>query len=423
MKRLLHIFLLFFFGVAVSFAQGSDFQKQKIAVLDFQMQGDGYETPDMGKIVAEWLITSLVKNGRFDVIERRLLEKVLEEQRVVMSGLVQEERASRLGNLLGAGVLITGTVMKLKDFTEINARIIDVSSGSIIAAESVKSGTTAKLQALILQMADKIMQAFPLNGYVIEREGKTILLDLGTRSGVRPGMLFDIVKEGKTIKHPKTGQILDVKRIQIGTVRITTARETISEAVILTEVAPHKIEYGQMVRSVVETPAMKRAKILRGDWDAYSGRPSKSRSAPVGNNTIKWTYSVPRIRDETYAGVNLYLSPPVSIENRVIRMTINATKGYPIYVRFYSFVAGFSKEDDDETYVPIDKLIGLTEGEQELLIDPSEFTVPEWWREENRKPGIAFNPGDVRILDFSANVDEDLGPVSDTLWIKDVMFR
>ena len=65
----------------------ADFKKTKIAVLDFQMQGEQGETKDMGKIVAEWLITGLVETGRFDVIERRLLEyAVRHRERPVTAG-------------------------------------------------------------------------------------------------------------------------------------------------------------------------------------------------------------------------------------------------------------------------------------------------------------------------------------------------
>jgi len=68
----------------------ADFERTKIAVLDFTIQGKGYETEDMGQIVAEWLITAFVKEGRFDVIERRLLEKILGEQKLGATGMLDQ---------------------------------------------------------------------------------------------------------------------------------------------------------------------------------------------------------------------------------------------------------------------------------------------------------------------------------------------
>ena len=45
---------------AIGRAESEEFTKTKIAVLDFRTQGADLD-PDMGKIVAEWLITALVK--------------------------------------------------------------------------------------------------------------------------------------------------------------------------------------------------------------------------------------------------------------------------------------------------------------------------------------------------------------------------
>ncbi|HWR72441.1 MAG TPA: FlgO family outer membrane protein, partial [Nitrospirota bacterium] len=146
--------VLLFLLIVPVLPAGASFKKTKIAVLDFQLHGERHETTDMGKIVAEWLITALVKEGRFDVIERSLLEKVLHEQKLGVSGVVDEQYASRLGKVLGAKVVITGSLMKLQNMTEVNARIIDVETGAVIAAEIARSTSTAKLEDLVVQMAD-----------------------------------------------------------------------------------------------------------------------------------------------------------------------------------------------------------------------------------------------------------------------------
>src|SRR4030065_119561 len=101
MKRLIAVLMILGISVLMADSARADFKKIKIAVLDFQVQGEKFETEDIGKIVAEWLITALVKEGRFDVIERRLLEKVLQEQKIGVSGMVDESTASKLGRVLG----------------------------------------------------------------------------------------------------------------------------------------------------------------------------------------------------------------------------------------------------------------------------------------------------------------------------------
>jgi len=248
MFRRLCVFVLLLAVLAP--AAHADFKKTKIAVLDFTLQGSNFETKDMGKIVAEWFITAMVKEGRFDVVERSMLEKILAEQKLAMSGIIDQDSASQLGKILGVKVIISGSVMKLRNVTEINARIIDVESASIIAAENVSSTNTTSLQRLVVQMSEKIIKNFPLEGYVVQRKGKELRIDLGRRAGVKQGMEFIVYKEGNVIKHPKTGEVLDVEQIETGKIKIVSVRGNISRATIVKETSPNAITYGQMVKSV-----------------------------------------------------------------------------------------------------------------------------------------------------------------------------
>jgi TolB-like protein len=244
----LFVFTLCLFVVAGS-AQ-ADYQKNKIAVLPFNLQGENFETEDMGKIVSEWLITAFVKDGRFEVIERKLLGQIIEEQQMVEAGLVTQETASEIGRLLGVKVIISGSVMKLRDIIEVNARIIDVSSGSIVTAENVRSHNVINLQPLVIEMADKIIENFPLEGYIANREQMRVVIDLGEGAGVKPGMKFMAYKEGEIVRHPKTDEILYVKQIKTGIIKVISVQRKISEGVIVEEMAQDSIEYGDYVKSM-----------------------------------------------------------------------------------------------------------------------------------------------------------------------------
>jgi TolB-like protein len=227
----------------------ADFKKTKIAVLDFQMQGEQTNSKDMGKIVAEWLITGLVETGRFDVIERRLLEKLLEEQKLGVTGAIDPNSAAQLGKILGVKIIVSGTVTSLEGYTEINARLINVDTASIIAAEKVRASSAERLRDLVTKITDKIVLAFPMEGYIVQRTDKKVTIDLGKQIGVRPGMKFIVFKEGRIIKHPKTGEVLDVETIETGLVEIKDVKEKTAMGVILQETMPNAVAYGSMVRS------------------------------------------------------------------------------------------------------------------------------------------------------------------------------
>ena len=249
MKTLVSLIMALFSVSLLSTAVCADFKKTKIAVLDFRPQGNNFDNADMGKIVAEWLITAFVKEGRFEVIERKLLGEVLEEQQMVEAGIVNQETASEIGKLLGVKVIISGSVAKIGQMVEVNARIVDVSSASIITAESVSSTEVNSLRGLVAEMAQKIMKNFPLEGYIAHRINGEVVIDLGRRAGVKEGMVFLVYREGDVVKHPKTGEILYVSKIKTGLIEITGIQDKISTGVILEESDSEKIAYGNLVKS------------------------------------------------------------------------------------------------------------------------------------------------------------------------------
>lgn len=119
----------------------------KVAVLDFPGL-DGKVAP-FGRYLAEELTTRLVRAGRFQVVERRLLNQLLAEQKLDASGLVDEATASRLGRVLGAGAIMTGTVADLDASVKINARVMETATSSVSSVATVRIPLDPELTALL----------------------------------------------------------------------------------------------------------------------------------------------------------------------------------------------------------------------------------------------------------------------------------
>src|SRR5882672_11177935 len=171
--------LFFTIATAVT-ASGQD--KKKVAVLDFEYQTvhqyvyDVFGSDvDIGKGIATMLVTDLVRNGTYSVIERQALDKILKEQNFQNSGRADPSSAAQLGKLLGVDAVIIGSItqfgrddkklgvagapsvgpVKLGGFGKktakatvgLDARIIDVTTGEILAVaqgkgESKRGGMT-----------------------------------------------------------------------------------------------------------------------------------------------------------------------------------------------------------------------------------------------------------------------------------------
>jgi len=301
MKRYIAFLIVLTFFISIPLAANADFKRTKIAVLDFELKGSGFETEDMGAIVAEWFITAFVKEGRFDVVERGLLKKILYEQKLGMSGILDETTATKIGKLLGVKIIISGSVLKLQNILEINARIIDVETASIIAAENVKSTAAARLQDLVVRMSAKIIKNFPLEGYIVRRQtGKIkVSIDLGRKAGVKEGMEFIVYKEGQILRHPKTKEILDVETVETGKIVITKVRNKISKADIVEEIVPGAILSGHMVKSVGPlTPLHPEATVDRALRTARSDRRARRRAPAATVSEILYLLKSPNSKEK-----------------------------------------------------------------------------------------------------------------------------
>src|SRR6185503_18184287 len=122
-------------------------QKRTIAVVEFaDLRGN---VTDFGRFIAEELITRLYETKKFKVIERQLLNKVVAEQRLSLTGMIDQTSAQKLGKLLGVDAIVSGTVTDLGKSLRVNARVIDTSTGEIFAVASTEIAKDESVIALM----------------------------------------------------------------------------------------------------------------------------------------------------------------------------------------------------------------------------------------------------------------------------------
>ncbi|MFA5779403.1 MAG: CsgG/HfaB family protein [Elusimicrobiota bacterium] len=138
--------------------------KIRIAVMDFESIGKEVKENDLGLSVAENLRTGFFKTGKYDVVERNFLMKLLEEQKLQSSGIVDNQTAVNIGKLSGAEKLAAGSVSKAGKTLTINVRFIDMKTGTVEKAESL----TCADENEIPQMASDIVKL--LEGEKVVRE-------------------------------------------------------------------------------------------------------------------------------------------------------------------------------------------------------------------------------------------------------------
>lgn len=204
-----------------------------IAVLPFESKGIGGQ---LGQIdLLDKLITGFVNINRFKIIERAQLEKVLDEQKLGLSGVIDVSTAAQIGKGIGADGVICGSVISGGNTVSIDARLIDTETAAIITARDAYSSSHSlqNLSQMIGEVANKIKTDLPLvNGYVIGVQGESVTIDLGLQHGLKKGMKCHVFREGAPIVHPVTNEVIGKTINQLCEVQINDVFDAYSVAVI-----------------------------------------------------------------------------------------------------------------------------------------------------------------------------------------------
>ncbi len=157
--------------------------KKRIAVMNFDygtvsgvVASIFGSNVDVGKGIADMLVDRLVNDGKFSVIERKALDKLLAEQNFSNSDRADPSSAAKIGKLLGVQAIIVGSITQFgrddkntkigaggfgggrfgiggigkkesKAVVQITARLVDVNTGEILVSaqglgESKRGGTS-----------------------------------------------------------------------------------------------------------------------------------------------------------------------------------------------------------------------------------------------------------------------------------------
>ncbi len=139
-------------------AESEPIRKVRIAVVEFRKTGDPLPFPDLDTMINEWLTTFLVNIPFFEVVERQALQRVLEEQSLGQSGVIDPKSAAKVGKLLGVNILVTGTIIYFEDEFEITTRFINTTNGAIVGAASVTAYDKDELRETIQRLAEIIQE-------------------------------------------------------------------------------------------------------------------------------------------------------------------------------------------------------------------------------------------------------------------------
>lgn len=175
MKR----FLLFTTMLMISFAVFA----QRIAVMEFE-NTSGISLGESNTISATF--ATYCQPAGYTVVERQLLDKILEEQKIQASDITEDQRV-KLKDLYNITIIVTGHISYFGGYYTVDVRAICVETGVRLATDGVDftaPNMREQMKKLAQNLADKISvsQDYSVNSS-INTSITTDYVDLGLPSG------------------------------------------------------------------------------------------------------------------------------------------------------------------------------------------------------------------------------------------------
>lgn len=282
-------------------AQGSQ-MKKRVAVFTFEDKSDHqhhwWGGQGVGEGMADMLITELVKSGRYSVLERGEIQKIMDEQALGQSGAVTQESAAKVGQLLGVELAVIGAVtefgwsegnvggslakkglglgVKTTSATvAVDVRLVNTSTGEIIAADNVrksesKKGLSVNTNAFDFdnrdkfdesivgkatrQAIDEIVKKIDENMVNVVWQAKVIKADAqvfinaGAGSGLTNGQRLLVFRAGEELVDPDTGISLGSEESQVGEIEVVNNNVGNGKASICKIISGAGFQRNDMVR-------------------------------------------------------------------------------------------------------------------------------------------------------------------------------
>jgi curli biogenesis system outer membrane secretion channel CsgG len=247
---------------------------------------------DIGKGISDMLVDKLLKDGKYRLVERSALDKILAEQNFSNSDRADSNTAAKIGKVLGVDAIIIGSITqfgrddqhtnvggggyglgrfglggvgtsKAKAVVGITARVINVSTGEILASvqgmgESTRSSTSliggggggtggggggldmgssnfantilgeathkavddvgAKLDDDAAKIPERTLA---ISGLVADATGNTLIINVGKKAGVKVGDKLSIMRQVRVVKDPATGKVIKSVEDKVGDATVT----------------------------------------------------------------------------------------------------------------------------------------------------------------------------------------------------------
>ena len=150
-------------------------------IMDFNIQGYSMQEGEE-RLLAAGLTDYVLQNSRAQIVERMLLDNLLQELKLGTSKLADRGTALALGKILSARLILFGQIIYSGSETHVSMRLIEIETGRITASFSETVGAAVPVSVVTGKLAEKLIsqlnQHFPLRGKILNQKGQTVQINV-----------------------------------------------------------------------------------------------------------------------------------------------------------------------------------------------------------------------------------------------------
>ena len=178
-------------------------EKKRLLILP--TKSDHYYDEEVTNII----VGIVAQLGRFEVIDRNNLQKILEEQTLQLSGVINDSMIVSVGNIAAAKEAL---LINVKSRLSVQVRHIDIETGQLLRSIDInasgKSGKDARKE-FKKKATEELKKLYLMTSEIVAVDNQEVILYLGEEVGIDKGTIFVIEKReqtrtylGRTIKIP-----------------------------------------------------------------------------------------------------------------------------------------------------------------------------------------------------------------------------
>lgn len=143
------------------------------------------------------LTQSINADPRLEVVDRSMLDALLNELKLSTSDLVNPATQLKLGRILSARLIATGSIIRDRDSIQVSISVVETETTQIKVALAEIMDRTLSIDEIAQRLSKKLIAEisakYPLRGEIKSVEGPKVKLNIGSRVGLTEGMKLNLV--------------------------------------------------------------------------------------------------------------------------------------------------------------------------------------------------------------------------------------